>query len=605
MIRFLLAIFALQLSCRAQDITIADFEGSDYGDWTTTGTAFGSGPQSGIAKSDNGGDAATGTLTSPKFTIERDYINFLVSGGNWPDDVNVELIVSGTVVRTAIANHQDNMFWFTWDVLDLLGSSATIVVNDNYTGNWGRITVDDFEQSDTRRGMDELYRPQFHISAQWNHINDPDGLVYYDGEYHVFHQWSPFTLNHGKKHWGHLVSTDLIHWKHLPYALTPTEGWGKGGCAAYSGSAVVDENNTAGFQTGDEQPIVAIWTAIGCGQYIAYSNDRGRNFTWYEGNPVIPQHKDDRDPMVRWHEPTRKWVMALPETREEGRILAFYVSDDLKKWTRTATVNGVGDCPDYYKLPVDGNPDNEKWILYGGRGGYRFGEFDGTTFIDEGGGGHSLWKGNQYATQTFDNTPDGRKIMMVWVVDNEMPPGMPYSQMLSFPVEIKLKTFPEGVRAAAAPIQEIELLHDTKHSWSDETIGSGGNLLSGLSGQLFDIRAEFEIGTASEFGFRIRGMGTVSYNVNNSQARLNGNITKNNDWNMAPDEGRVKMQILVDRSIIEAFFDEGRAYLMSTFFPHDSDQSLEIFSAGGDTKLVSMDVYELKSSWDHEQSQLQ
>ena len=408
MIRFLLAIFALQLACRAQDITIADFKGSDYGDWTTTGTAFGSGPQSGIAKSDNGGDAATGTLTSPEFTIERGYINFLVSGGNWPDDVNVELIVSGTVVRTAIANHQDNMFWFTWDVMDLLGSSAKIVVNDNYTGNWGRITVDDFEQSDTRRGMDELYRPQFHISAQWNHINDPDGLVYYDGEYHVFHQWSPFTLNHGKKHWGHLVSTDLIHWKHLPYALTPTEGWGKGGCAAYSGSAVVDENNTAGFQTGDEQPIVVIWTAIGCGQYIAYSNDRGRNFTWYEGNPVIPQNKDDRDPMVHWHEPTRKWVMALPETREKGRILAFYVSDDLKNWTRKGTVNGVGDCRDYYKLPEDGNPDNEKWILYGGHGSYRFGEFDGTKFIDEGGAGHSLWRGNQYATQTFDNTPDGR-----------------------------------------------------------------------------------------------------------------------------------------------------------------------------------------------------
>jgi sucrose-6-phosphate hydrolase SacC (GH32 family) len=210
-----------------------------------------------------------------------------------------------------------------------------------------------------------------------------------------------------------------------------------------------------------------------------------------------------------------------------------------------------------------------------------------------------LWKGHQYATQTFDNIPDGRKIMLVWVVGGkEEPAGMPYSQMLSFPVDLKLRTFPEGLRAVATPIPEIALLHKATHSWKDETIAPGTNLLGKLNGDLFEIKAEFEIGTASEFGFRIRGKGAVSYDVTNQQARLSGDITQGNTWKMKPDKGRVKMQILVDRSIIEAFYDEGRAYLVSTFYPDAPNRTLELFSTGGNTRLFSLDVHELGSAWD-------
>lgn len=599
-IGLLFVILALQAVCRAQDIVMADFEGGDYGEWRTTGKAFGHGPRDGIAISDHGGDRATGTLTSPEFTIQRGYINFRIKGGNFPDAIRVELMIDDQVVRSTSGSHFDTLFWFSWDVLDFEGRAARIVITDNRSsGDWGYIAVDDVEQSDVRRGLNELYRPQFHITAQWNHINDPDGLVYYDGEYHVCHQWSPLAKNtHGHKYWGHLVSRDLIHWRHLPCALTPIGGWGANGSPAFSGSAVVDYDNTSGFQTGQEKPIVLIWTAMGAGQFIAYSNDRGRTFTRYEGNPVIAQKRDDRDPMVKWYEPTRTWVMALPE--QKNGTMGFHVSKDLKHWKRVSTVQGFGDCPDFYELLIDGDPARTKWIIYGGHGIYRFGEFDGTAFhLDDTGTSHRLWLGHQYATQTFNQTPDGRRIMIIWVVHNdEEPAGLPFSQMLSFPVEVKLRTFPEGVRAAAAPIREIALLHDTKHSWRDETIGADCGLLSGLDGQLFDIRAEFEIGTASEFGFRIRGMGTVSYDVDQGRAQLNGQVTKASRWVLAPLQRRVKLQVLVDRSSIEAFFDEGRAYLMSTFFPNDEDQSLTVFSSGGSTRLVSLDVYELKSSWD-------
>jgi sucrose-6-phosphate hydrolase SacC (GH32 family) len=593
----------------ADDLTVANFKGNDYGAWKTTGDAFGAGPEDGCASSNHGGGVSTGTLTSPEFTIQRGYINMRIQGGNFPDDLQVQLMVDGKAVRRTSGSHQTNLFWFSWDVLDLKGSKASFLVTDNNTNkDWGYLVLGDIEQSDVRKGMNEMYRPQFHITAQWGHINDPNGMYYNDGEYHIMHQWSPQSLNHGQKHWGHLVSTDLIHWRPLNYALTPTGGWAGGGADAYSGSAVVDKNNTAGFKTGREDPIILIYTAIRLGQYIAYSNDRGRTFTPWAGNPVLPPgglEKMNRDPMVRWQAsagPHGQWVMVLPEWDGTTAAYAFYGSDDLKTWKKLDdSYKHHGDCPDYFQLPVDGNPANMKWLMHGAGAGYWLGEFNGTTFVDakeypEG----TLWRGPQYATQTINDAPNGRKIMMAWVVTEKKqePAGMPYSQMLSFPVDIKLKTFPEGLRAVATPIPEIALLHKAKHSWKNETIVPGSNLLGKLHGDLFEIKAEFGIGSATEFGFRIRGKGIVSYNTTDKQARLNGEVIQGNNWNFNPDNGKVTMQILVDRSIIEAFYDGGRAYLMSPFYPEKANRSLELFSTGGDTRLLSLDVYELQSAWD-------
>jgi fructan beta-fructosidase len=625
--------FTLSSKITNNDILIADFEGGDFGQWTTTGTGFGNRPAlsattpggqqvegflgKGFASSLSGGKNATGTLTSPEFKIEREYINFLVSGGSWPDDLKVELIVGGSVVRSSTGNHDEKMYWDSWDVLNLRGEAAVIRVTDNSTREdflqllegtaWelGHLSVDHFEQSDEGKSMRERFRPQFHFTPRYGFTNDPNGLVYYDGEYHLFHQYSPHARYGITAHWGHAVSTDLIHWKHLPVAITPVPGYGiweeTEECLSWSGSSVIDVNNTAGFQKGDEKTIVAFWSTTGCGQYISYSTDRGRTFTSWKGNPVIPAERVSRDPKVYWHEPTQKWVMALFVEREPEGI-AFYTSDNLKEWKEISMLEDFHECPDFFKLPVEGDTDKNQWIIFGAHGAYKLGTFDGRSFTVED-GPYDLCYGNFYASQTFANIPqeDGRRILITWVRGPRDFHGMPFSQQLGFPMELKLRTFPEGQRVCLSPVKEIELLHDKRYRWTDITIEPGNNLLTDIDGDLFHIKAEFEVGTATEFGFKIHGQRTVSYNSTDNSVYLSSlqERTRNDEpKKIKIINNRLKIEILVDRASVDAFFDEGRVTYTSVFFPEKSDLSLELFSTNGTTQLISMDIYKLKSAWD-------
>lgn len=248
----------------------------------------------------------------------------------------------------------------------------------------------------------EPHRSQYHYTPAKNWMNDPNGLVYFDGEYHLFYQYNPFGDRWGHMSWGHAVSRDLVHWEELPVAL-PEEG----GVMIFSGSAVVDWNNTSGFGAEDAPPLVAIYTGASAGrqdQRIAYSNDRGRTWTKYEGNPVLDIGSGEfRDPKVFWYAPEAKWVMVVALAVE--RKVSFYSSPDLKTWTHlsdfgpTGAIGGVWECPDLFELPVDGDPNNTRWVLEvdlnpggpaGGSGGqYFIGRFDGTTFTAESIGGGS------------------------------------------------------------------------------------------------------------------------------------------------------------------------------------------------------------------------
>ncbi|MHC4758989.1 MAG: hypothetical protein ACYTE8_10060, partial [Planctomycetota bacterium] len=275
---FLFVIFMPNI--QAQDIIIGDFEGSEVANWNIAGKAFGEGPSSGLdnksgitgskgklfVNSGKGGDSLTGMLVSPPFIIERGYINFLIAGGNWPDEIKVELIADKKVVRTTSGTHQKKMIWQTWDVEEFKGSTAIITIKDESKREWGFVSVDHFVQSDKRMYRDELYRPQFHFTPWVNWMNDPHGLVYYKGEYHLFFQHNPHArkereATHNNTHWGHAVSKDLIHWKQLPNVLAPDELG-----LMFSGSAAVDFDNTAGFKTGNEDVILAFYTANKEGQ---------------------------------------------------------------------------------------------------------------------------------------------------------------------------------------------------------------------------------------------------------------------------------------------------------------------------------------------------
>jgi len=435
----------------------------------------------------------------------------------------------------------------------------------------------------------EPIRPQFHFSPKANWMNDPNGLVYYKGEYHLYFQWNQSGIDSGDQAWGHAVSPDLVHWTELEPVLRPDkDGF------IWSGSAVVDWKNTSGVQKGKEKAICAFYTAAGdpFTQRMAYSSDRGKTFTRYEKNPVIGHIiGQDRDPKVFWYAPGKHWVMAL---YLDGDEYAIFNSHNLTQWTRTFSFHfpGGAECPDLFELAVDGNPTNTKWVFVAGSGSYLIGSFDGKTFKPEAGPFTADYGANYYATQTYNDIPaaDGRRIQFAWMVFAIGYPGMPFSQQMNFPCECSLRRFPEGIRMCRVPVREIEKLRVADHKWSNTVISPGENLLSGVHGELLDIHAVFELADAKQFGFKLNGH-EVSYEPDSHTL-----TSLFREADLIPVKNRVALRILVDRNSVETYADEGRAVFSSCFLPNGTP-GLELFSKGGKVKLVSMEVHELKSSW--------
>ncbi len=441
----------------------------------------------------------------------------------------------------------------------------------------------------------EDYRPQFHFTPRTNWTNDPNGLVYYEGEYHLFFQHNPYGIPWGNMTWGHAVSPDLVHWTELQDALHPDRLG-----TMFSGSAVVDGNNTAGFRSGSEKTLVCIYTAAGgtsllsrdqpFTQCIAYSSDRGRTWTKYEKNPVLPHVAgSNRDPKVVWHEPTQRWIMALFLDRND---FGLFSSPDLKTWTQlqTITVPDCGECPDFFEIPVEGEA-KKQWVFTAANGRYLVGDFDGRKFTPL--SSQPLpgnWGRNYYAVQTYSDTPDGRRIQIAWMNGGRYP-GMPFNQQMSFPGELKLRRLPDGLRLCRTPVREIERLHGEKHSRANQTLQPGENPLAAIQGDLFHIRAEIEPGAAAEITFRVRGE-PITW-----AAREQKLAWKNFSAPLALNRGRLQLQILVDRTSLEIFAQNGAVPFTGCFLPPPTDKSLGLTCSGGPAKIISLDVIELRSAW--------
>ena len=442
----------------------------------------------------------------------------------------------------------------------------------------------------------EALRPQFHFSPMKNWTNDPNGLVYYKGEYHLFFQHNPEGIDWGNMTWGHAVSPDLVHWTQLDHAIYPDELG-----TIFSGSAVVDRDNTAGFQTGDEKALVAIYTSAGSHaapekpftQSIAYSNDRGRTWAKHDGNPVLGHIiGGNRDPKVIWHEPTSKWVMALYLDADD---YVLFGSPDLKEWTKLCDVKLAGDseCPDLFELPVDGNPSSTKWVFWGGSGTYLLGSFDGEIFDPETGVLAAERGANGYAAQSYSDIPadDSRRIQISWLNGGKYP-DMPFNQQMTFPAELTLRTFPEGVRLCREPVAEIETIRERTHRSENVSLEPGDDLLSGVSGELFDIRAEVEPG---ETGFEINvGGQPVQYDAANNELVCPG---FEKSAALDPIEGHIRLQILVDRTSIEVFGNGGKVSMSYFSVPDKSKPILSMTALGGAVNIVSLEVHELRSTW--------
>jgi fructan beta-fructosidase len=445
----------------------------------------------------------------------------------------------------------------------------------------------------------EIYRPQFHFSPKTGWTNDPNGLLWYKGEYHLFFQHNPYETTWGNMTWGHAISKDLVHWTQMENALLPDKMG-----TMFSGSGIVDIDNTAGFQKGSEKTLVVFYTAAGgtsdeskgqpYTQCMAYSNDRARTWTKYAGNPVVPNiAAGNRDPKVVWHAPTRKWIMVM--YLSAGSAFRFLSSPDLKAWSKLQDISvpDTGECPDFFEIPVEGEPGETRWVWTCAADRYLVGSFDGQRFIPEvmtQSGAHGQ---NYYAVQTYSNIPDGRRIQLGWI-SKAVYPGMPFNQQMSFPYELKLKRFPYTLKLCSEPAREIELLHDAPQTWKDLDLDPGANPLASLSGDLWDIQAEIDPGHAAEVGFRIRGR-KVSYTVKAKEKRLN-----NGDASVGitlPAGGRLKLRILVDRTSVEVFANDGEWVMPCCFVPKPEDQGLALFADGGRARILSLRIHRVKSIW--------
>jgi len=361
----------------------------------------------------------------------------------------------------------------------------------------------------------------------------------------------------------------------------------------FSGSAVVDWENSSGFQTGEEKALVVFYTSAGKDpvpftQSVAYSNDRGRAWTKYEDNPVLGHLRaQNRDPKVFWHPRSGQWIMALYLADND---YAIYGSKNLRQWDQLCdlTLPGVRECPDLFELPVDGDDGDTRWVYWGANGGYVLGEFDGRSFSAtsevlnvEGGP-------NGYAAQTWSDSPDGRLLQISWMRGGKYP-AMPFNQQMSFPVELRLHTTKDGIRLCRLPIAEIALLHDKEYRWEDDALVPGENLIPDTAGQLFDIRLEIEPGTATAIGVKIRGIdlrwegGKISF--------------QGTEAAIEPADGRLVLQLLVDRTSLEVFGNRGELSMSICFLPEAADHPLVFYADGGAAHINSLVVHELRSAW--------
>jgi fructan beta-fructosidase len=443
----------------------------------------------------------------------------------------------------------------------------------------------------------EVYRPQFHFTPAKNWTNDPNGLVYFRGVYHLFFQHNPFGNEWGHMTWGHATSRDLVHWTEHAPAIRPDKLG-----TVFSGSAVVDTTNTAGFRTGAEAPIVCVYTSAGgtspesrgrpFAQSLAYSNDGGATWTKYAKNPVLGHVAgSNRDPKVIWHEPTKRWVMAL---YLDGIDYALFGSQDLKSWAKLCDVSmpGTGECPDFFELPVDGAGGRRLWIFWGANGNYRLGGFDGTTFKPGTDVIRSLWGANDYAAQTYSGIPrpDGRRIQISWMSGGKYP-GMPFNQQMSFPRELTLRSTPAGPRLAMRPVREIETIRRSKKVWKDVALGADAPELALGEGELWDIEAEIEPRSAATVGLRVRGEEIV-FDAKAGTLTCLGKTAP-----LELTNGRITLRVLVDRTSIEIFAGGGLVTMCSCFLPDPANRSLGAFAGGGEARITELARYALTSAW--------
>ena len=478
----------------------------------------------------------------------------------------------------------------------------------------------------------EKYRPQFHFSPEEKWMNDPNGLVYHKGEYHLFYQYYPEDIVWGPMHWGHAVSTDMHHWEHKPIALYPDDHG-----LIFSGSAVMDYQNTSGFGTEGESPMVAIFTYhLMKGeeegrtdfqtQGIAYSLDGGDSWTKYEGNPVIenPGIKDFRDPKVFWHEETKKWVMVLVA----GNHARFYGSENLKEWEFLSQFGqdqgahgGVWECPDLFLLPIE-DSEESRWVLTisinpgapnGGSGTqYFIGNFDGQRFVSE--QQEALWLDygtDNYAGVTYNNTPNDRRIfigwMSNWMYARETPTEI-WRSAMTLPRSLHLSETNEGIRVLQKPLNELETLYKG-NEMSIERIPASEEqsvVFKGLQQSRISLKSSsprFELSLKNQEGdvltYRFnRGTGSVLLDrIESGLTDFNTEFGNKQHFMPLPSKDSMELELFLDQSSAELFLNKGSKVMTSLIFPKEPYTELILKNLSEEGTLEDILIQDIRSVW--------
>lgn len=481
----------------------------------------------------------------------------------------------------------------------------------------------------------EKLRPQIHFSPPEHWMNDPNGLVYYKDEYHLFYQHNPVENRWGNIHWGHAVSKDLIHWKHLDIALYPDQ-FG----LMFSGCAVVDKDDTSGFFNGKEGLVVIYTTALPQKskdfylqqQCIAYSKDKGRTWHKYEDNPVIENdtQRDFRDPKVIWHQKTESWIMVVTN----GKKVSFYRSSDLKKWEFTSDFScnafdfeGVWECPDLIKLPVE-NEDNKRWLLEvgiqdnscaGGSGvQYFVGEFDGYKFKNINPNDKTFWADHGqdfYAVQSWYNLPEeqNREVWIAWMSNLsycEAVPTNDWRGVLSLPRELKLIKINNEYFLKQKPIKEINKLRVKEDNIAEHDLTDDFNYK--LDFDPFEIEFEVQLDSKDKLNiYLIRGNNLkihLIYDRKNKEVFLKRSfgIDKKighvfNSTHIADiynKKSKVEIKVILDRSTLEVFINQGEIVFSELIFPEGDDNTIfSLSTESNNAKIYNMNINKLKGVW--------
>lgn len=472
-------------------------------------------------------------------------------------------------------------------------------------------------------------------------MNDPNGMFYLDGEYHLSYQYYPDSTVWGPMHWGHAVSKDLVRWEHLPVALSPDSlGY------IFSGSAVVDHENSSGFGAGEAPPVVAAFThhdPVGekegrndfQNQSLAYSLDAGRSWTKFDGNPVLPNEtgiRDFRDPKIIWHEGAARWIMALAVYDR----VQFYGSPDLKTWEYLSEFGIEGDtrlweCPDLFPMRVAGTRE-QKWVLIvsiqkdgptGGTGtSYFVGDFDGTTFTADPGKQKWLDYGaDNYAFVTWDNAPVGwgRRLGIGWMSNwqyAQQVPTSPWRSAMTVPRILELSGEADRYTLHALPVPSLSSLRRSEHVL--DSIMDGAERLRGAFSPAqcdIELQVDLEASTAASFGFTLSNAEgdrlEIAFDLEQKQVQVDRSASGPKGFSevffegphtapLALEQPTLDLRILLDVASAEIFANRGALNMTETFFPGSPYTELEVWTRGGALHLVDGLIYSMDSIWEPE-----